>query len=214
MNLFIHYCRFGFSNCYILGSEYEEENGGRKNQDREAVIIDPGSMEEPILNFIEDNEYTLRGILITHDHRNHIHGLKTLRRIYDTAIYGINPVIRDYKTTLVRDGETVSIGRFRVEVISVPGHSSDSAVYKIDHLLFTGDALSAGLVGRTASSYGSAVQISALRGKILSLPGDYILLPGHGPPSSLEAERRFNEGILSYEVRKTRRPSFRIEDLL
>jgi glyoxylase-like metal-dependent hydrolase (beta-lactamase superfamily II) len=212
LKLFIHYCRFGFSNCYILGSEYGAERGS--GECREAIIIDPGSMEEPILDFIESNEYTLRGVLVTHDHRNHVHGLKTLRRIYDAAIYGINPVIREYRTRLVRDGETVSIGSFKVEVISVPGHSADSAVYKIDHLLFTGDALSAGLVGNTASSYGSAVQINALRGKILSLPGDYILLPGHGPPSSLEAERRFNEGILSYEIRKTRRPSFRIEDLL
>jgi glyoxylase-like metal-dependent hydrolase (beta-lactamase superfamily II) len=214
LKLFIHYCRFGFSNCYVLGSEYEEDPPRENNQSREAIIIDPGSMEEPILDFIESNEYILRGILITHDHRNHIHGLKTLRRIYNAGIYGINPVIRDYKANLVRDGEIVSIGRFWVEVISVPGHSADSAVYKIDHLLFTGDALSAGLVGRTASSYGSAVQMNALRSKILSLPGDYILFPGHGPPSSLEAERRFNEGILSYEARKTRRPSFKIEELL
>jgi glyoxylase-like metal-dependent hydrolase (beta-lactamase superfamily II) len=168
-------------------------------------------MDEVLLNFIEDNEYTLRGVLITHDHRNHVQGLRTLKRIYDTEVFAVNHSILDHKTTLIRDGETLSIGPFRVEVISVPGHSSDSAVFKIDHMLFTGDALTAGLVGSTASSYGAAVQMTALRNKILSLPGDFSILPGHGPPSSLEAERRFNAGVRMFDQRKNQRPSFRAD---
>ncbi|MDR1949445.1 MAG: MBL fold metallo-hydrolase [Spirochaetaceae bacterium] len=207
MKLFFHYCPFGFSNCYVLGAEKPADEGG-KTGDPMALLVDPGVMDKVILNFIENNNYTLGGVLITHDHRNHVHGLRTLRRIYNTEIYAINHIILDYRTTMVRDGDVFDIGPFSLEVISVPGHSSDSAVFKVERFLFTGDALSAGLVGSTASSYGAAVQTTALRSRIFSLPGDYIVLPGHGPPSSLEAERCFNAGIEQYEQHKNRRPQF------
>jgi glyoxylase-like metal-dependent hydrolase (beta-lactamase superfamily II) len=203
LKLYFHYCTFGFSNSYILGSDDGAEI-------KEALIIDPGNMDETTLRYIEDNEYNLRGVLITHDHLNHVHGLKTLMRIYKTEIYGINPVIREHRTVLVRDGDIFSTGSFRVEVISVPGHSADSAVFKIGHLLFSGDVLSAGLVGRTASAYGLANQMTALRSKILSLPGNYTVLPGHGPPTSLDAERLFNAGVNSFEDFKARRPRFSV----
>jgi glyoxylase-like metal-dependent hydrolase (beta-lactamase superfamily II) len=234
MKLFFHYCPFGFSNCYILGTEYPEgeaapppdavpppeaaprktaakKAAGREPALREAILIDPGGMDDQILGFIENNEYHLRAVLITHDHVNHVHGLKTLKRIYDAEIYAVNHVIMDHKTNLARDGDTISIGPFRVGVISIPGHSSDSAVFLIDNLLFTGDALTAGLVGRTASAYGAAVQMRALRSRILSLPGDYIVLPGHGPPSTLEAERKFNAGINNYDQRRNQRPVFKVD---
>jgi glyoxylase-like metal-dependent hydrolase (beta-lactamase superfamily II) len=168
-------------------------------------------MEEPMLTFIEKHGYILRGVFITHDHLNHVHGLRTLKRIYNADIYAVNPVIREHRTRRVRDGDTLSIGPFKIEVISVPGHSSDSAVYRIDHLLFTGDTLSAGLVGSTPSSYGAAVQMTALRSKILSLPGDYTVLPSHGPPSTLEVERRYNAGIQLYDQNRNHRPAFKVD---
>jgi glyoxylase-like metal-dependent hydrolase (beta-lactamase superfamily II) len=217
VKLFFHYCTYGFSNCYVLGSEIPEDDGGAKTAPSgerappEAIIVDPGAMDEAILTFIEDNEYKLLGVLITHDHSHHVHGLRTLKRIYDIPVYAVNPVVAEHKTNMVRDGDIFAIGPFRIEVISVPGHSSDSAVYRIEHLLFTGDALTAGLVGSTASTYGATIQITALRNKILSLPGNYAVLPGHGPPSSLEAERRFNAGIQLFEQNKNRRPAFRID---
>jgi glyoxylase-like metal-dependent hydrolase (beta-lactamase superfamily II) len=188
-----------------------EEPASRKRLPCEAIIVDPGAMDDAILTFIENNEYKLLGALITHDHSHHVHGLRTLKRIYDTPVYGINPVVAEHKTNMVRDGDVLTIGPFRIEVISVPGHSSDSAVYRIEHLLFTGDALTAGLVGRTVSTYGAAIQMAALRNKILSLPGNYMVLPGHGPPSSLEAERRFNAGIQLFEQNTNQRPAFKID---
>jgi glyoxylase-like metal-dependent hydrolase (beta-lactamase superfamily II) len=202
VKLFFHYCPHGFSNCYILGTDPSGEGP------EEAVIIDPGCMDTDLLNFIETNGYRLRGVLITHDHSHHSRGLRTLKRIYDADIYAVSPVIREHRTVLVRGGGAFSIGSFHVEAISVPGHSADSAVYRIGRLLFTGDALSAGLVGRTASSYAAMIQLSALRSRILSLPGDYTVLPGHGPPSSLEAERRFNAGLHTPKERKTHRHHF------
>ena len=204
MKLHFHYCPSGFSNCYILGTEIQNDAAYQND----AIIIDPGNMDAAILNLIEERNYVLRGVLISHDHPHHVRGLKTIMRIYNTEVFAINPVVSEHRTTLVKDGDVVNIGPFRTEVISIPGHSADSAVFKIDRLLFTGDTLTAGLIGSTASSYATATQINSLRSKILSLPGDYTVLPGHGPPSSLEAERRFNVNLNSFEQQKIRRPAF------
>jgi glyoxylase-like metal-dependent hydrolase (beta-lactamase superfamily II) len=167
-------------------------------------------MDEQVLSFIEKNDYPLLGVLVTHDHIKHVRGLRTLKRIYDTEIFAVNPQIREHRTTMVRDGETFNIGPFQIEVITTPGHSSDCAVFRIERLLFTGDTLSAGLVGTTVSTYGAAVQMTALRSKILSLPGDFTVLPAHGPPSTLEVERRYNAGIQFYDEIRNRRPKFKL----
>ena len=214
MKLHFHYCPQGFSNCYLLGTDFpadEASSPAEPSSSRDAIIIDPGMMDSNLLSLIEENQFSLRGVLITHDHPHHVRGLTTIFRIYNTEIFAMNPIIGEHHTTLVRDGDVINIGPFRTEVFSIPGHSADSLAFKIDRLLFTGDALSAGLTGSTSSSYAAANQISALRRKILSLPGDYTILPGHGPPSTLEAERHFNLDINSFEQQRTRRPSFRFE---
>jgi glyoxylase-like metal-dependent hydrolase (beta-lactamase superfamily II) len=200
MKLFFHYCSFGFSNCYVLGRE----------DGPESILVDPGNMDKQILEFIEGNNFYPKAILITHDHPGHVHGIRTLKRIYQSEVFAINRVVRDHKTTPVKDGDTIHIGPFAVGVISIPGHSADSAVYQIERLLFTGDALTAGMVGTTVSAYGAATQLNKLRSRLFSLPGDYTILPGHGPPSTLEAERRFNVGISRFGATQTRRPAFRI----
>ena len=132
-------------------------------------------------------------------------------KIYDTEIFALNTSIMEYPCTMLRDGDVIDIGPFTVEVISIPGHSSDSAVYKIERFLFTGDALSAGLMGNTASSYAAVTEAGALLSKILALPGDYAIFPGHGPPSSLEAERHFNLDLNAFGKRENRRRTFRID---
>jgi len=206
MKLFFQYCSYSFSNCYILGSE----NVG-KNQRNAAIIVDPGSIENVTLEAIENNNFDLKAVLITHDHLAHVRGLRTLKRIYNAEVLAVNQSIMDHKTVMVKDGDRVIIGGFSIEVISIPGHSSDSVVYKIGNLLFTGDVLTAGLVGSTASAYGAATQMNKLRSRLISLPGDYVVLPGHGPPSTLEAERRFNTDIFNYDHNRSRKPAFKIE---
>ena len=206
MKLFFHYCSYGFSNCYILG----EENADVSRQNS-AFIVDPGSMENITLETIENNNFDLKAVLVTHDHLNHVQGLRTLKRIYNAEIFAVNQSIMDHRTNMVKDGDKFNIAGFKVEVISIPGHSSDSVVYKIDNFIFTGDVLTAGLVGSTASAYGAATQMNKLRSRLLSLPGDYVVLPGHGPPSTLEAERRFNTDIFYYDQRRSKRRVFRMD---
>jgi len=198
MKLFIHYCPQGFSNSYILGSERSSD----------AVIIDPGAMDEKILSFIEKHDYNLRGILITHDHDSHVRGLKTLKRIYDAEVFAGDPTVCEQRASIIHDGDILEIGSFKVKVYSVPGHSSDSVAYGVDKLLFTGDALSAGLIGSTVSAYGRSILADALNQKILTLPGETIVLPGHGPPSSIEVERRFNVGLEAAKQAGAQRAAF------
>jgi len=206
MKLFYQYCSFGFSNCYVIGTDRI-----KPGQQNAAVIIDPGSIENVILDTIENNNMDVKAVLITHDHLSHVRGLRTLMRIYNIEVFAVNQSILDHKTTVVKDGDRLFIGGFTVEVISIPGHSSDSVVYRVGDMLFTGDVLTAGLVGSTASAYGSATQMNNLRSRLLSLPGDYLVLPGHGPPSTLEAERRFNTDIFNYDQNRSKRPVFRVE---
>lgn len=206
MKLFFQYCSYGFSNCYILGSEAKD-----KDQLNSAIIIDPGSVENITLETIENNNFILKAVLVTHDHLSHVRGLRTLKRIYNAEILAVNQSIMDHKTIMVKDGDIISIDGFQIEVISIPGHSSDSVVYRIGNLLFTGDVLTAGLVGSTASAYGATTQMNKMRSRLLSLPGNYVVLPGHGPPSTLEAERRFNAGIFHYDRNRGKRPAFRVE---
>jgi glyoxylase-like metal-dependent hydrolase (beta-lactamase superfamily II) len=206
MKIYMQYCSYGFSNCYVLGTDIEDENSPR-----DAIMVDPGSMEIALLDFIERHDYKLRGIFVTHDHLNHVHGLRTLKRIYDVKIFAVNPMIQNLKTRVVRDGENIKLGAIIVTVITVPGHSSDSVIFRINNTLFTGDTITAGLLGTTISSYGKTKQMDGLRSKILSLPGNCIILPGHGPPSTLNAERQYNAGIQHYEENKNKRPHFQVK---
>ena len=206
MKLFYQYCSYGFSNCYVIGTDKI-----KPGQPNAAVIVDPGSIENVILDTIENNNMDVKAVLITHDHLSHVRGLRTLMRIYNVEVFAVNQSIMDHKTTVVKDGDRLFIGGFTVEVISIPGHSSDSVVYRVGDMLFTGDVLTAGLVGSTASAYGAATQMNNLRSRLLSLPGDYLVLPGHGPPSTLEAERRFNSDIFNYDQNRTKRPVFHVD---
>lgn len=200
MKLYIHYCSYGFSNCYVLGAD----------DGAEAIIIDPGSMDGQLLESIEKNNFLLSAVLLTHDHKGHVNGLRTLGRIYQMKVIAINRVVQDIRTSRVKDGDIFSIGPFDIEVISVPGHSADSVVYRIGSMLFTGDALTSGLVGATDSAYGKKTLVNALRSRLFSLPGDYTVFPGHGPPSTLEAERRYNVGINRFNDTQNRKPGFRL----
>jgi glyoxylase-like metal-dependent hydrolase (beta-lactamase superfamily II) len=176
----------------------------------EALLVDAGVMDDTILRFVEENGYTLLGILLTHDHIKHTRGLRTIRHIYDAPIYAAASSVFGYETNIVKDGDAFDIGGFHVDVISVPGHSPDSVVYRIERCLFTGDALTAGMMGKTGSSYSAVRQFMALRNKIFTLYGNYLVLPGHGPPSTLDVERESNIELARYLNRERESNSRRL----
>jgi hydroxyacylglutathione hydrolase len=199
MKIYHHYSLYGFSNVYLVGND----------DTKEALVIDPAEMNAALLNHIEKNDYELRAVFITHNHAHHVRGLKTLLKIYDVQVYSANASVAGFPCRALRDAESVSAAGLTVDVFSVPGHSPDSLIFRIGGTLFTGDALHAGLIGKTLSSYNAVTLADRLKAKILEQPDEYIILPGHGPPSTVGTERNFNVGLdPEYAKRVTSRYDF------
>lgn len=182
MKLFIHYSFEGFSNTYLFGPE----DGG------DAVLVDPGVMDVELLNLIENNTYYIRTILITHAHTSHVGGIRTLKKIYNAELYGRTTEVSGFSCNKIKDGEEFSAADFKVVPIELPGHSHDSIVFSMKDLLFTGDALEAGRVSSTPNAYARSILLSAVQEKISIYPDSTIVLPGHGPPSVMGAEKKYN----------------------
>ena len=147
MKIYFHLNSAGFSNCYVVANE-------NTNQ---AIIIDPGQLTESIINQIEENKLELVAVLITHNHRSHVHGLKTLMKIYSPKIYGADWEILGRQTSIVSGDGKIRIAGLPVTYMALPGHTADSIVYKIGNAIFTGDSLSAGRLGSTNSNYSSHI---------------------------------------------------------
>lgn len=187
MELLCHYSLPVFSNTYILG----KKEGG------DAVIIDPGAVDVSLINMIENKGFYIKSILITHSHENHIRGVKTLLKIYDAQIYANSPFVYSIQTQRLFENRIHTISGFPVEVFEIQGHSSDSLVYRIENLLFTGDVFFSGRIGSTPNSYAKNLLINSIIKKICLLPDQTLIFPGHGPPTTLEAEKKFNPYFIS-----------------
>ncbi len=182
MKLLSHFPAIGVSNTYIIGPV----NGGQ------AILVDPGRFDVTLLELIENNDFYITTVLITHDHDNHTKGLKTLMKVYDAEIIAGNKRIYDFESKPVIGGMRINASGFTVEVIDVEGHSTDSRVFKIGAYLFTGDVLSAGRVGSSLTSDTRKLLLQSTHSKIISLREDLLILPGHGPPTTISAEKRWN----------------------
>ena len=182
MKVFFNFSVDGFSNTYLVGPD----NGG------DAIIIDPGTMNVRLLNLIETNNYTIHSALLTHTHKSHASGLKTLSKIYDFEIYAGAESALDFSCRKLTGGENLDISGMKATIISIQGHSADSLIFLIGNYMFTGDSFSAGTVGSTPNGYGRELLIGEIQKKIFSLGGNYLIFPGHGAPSTLEAERLTN----------------------
>lgn len=177
MKVYFHLNVGGFSNCYIVVNEVTSE----------AIIIDPGKITEKMISQIENNHLKLVAVLITHNHGSHVDGLKTIRKIYNPKILAADWEVAGNDTTVISGDGKITIAKMTVRYMTVPGHTSDSVVYGIENILFTGDVISAGELGSTNSSYSEFILKSNIEKKIFSQLEDTILMPGHGPPSTLQA---------------------------
>lgn len=185
MKVYFHLNIEGFSNCYVIVNEHTMQ----------AIIIDPGIITHQIIENIERSGYDLVGVLITHNHGSHVHGLKVLRKIYEPQIYAADWEVAGEDTYILRDEGIIEIAGLEVGYMSVPGHTPDSMVYKIDNVLFTGDVISAGRIGSSNNKFSEKALIKNIQQKILSQTEETILMPGHGPPTTVGAERLFNIDI-------------------
>ncbi len=182
MKVFTIYHTNGYINTYLIGPE----DGG------EAILIDPGQVDLHLLNLIEYNNYYLKSIFVTHSHEHHIKGIDTLLKIYESDVYSKLPLIKKVETVKVNDGDKINISGYDVEIIDINGHSDDSVVYKIRNILFTGDVLSAGMIGSTVNSESRKILQKEIIKKIFTLKSDFLILPGHGAPTTLNVEKKIN----------------------
>ena len=182
MRFFSLFSGTGMSNSYLLGPD----GGG------DAILVDPGAFDEPLLEAIEGNRLFVRWILVTHAHNAHVNGIRSILKVYDASIFANQPSILDFPARHVEDRNKLSLGEFRVGVIETPGHSMDSVSYLVGHMLFTGDLLSAGSIGSTKNGYARGLLLATVRRKLLPLGDEVLIFPGHGPPSKIGIEKLYN----------------------
>ena len=132
----------------------------------EAIIIDPGKITDEIISRIEDNHLKLSAVLITHNHGSHAGGLHTLRKIYSPKIFAADWEVAGEDTTVISGDGNLRIAKMIVR-------------YK------------GGEIGSTNSSYSEYILKSNIEKKIFSQQDNVILMPGHGPPTTLGAVKAF-----------------------
>jgi glyoxylase-like metal-dependent hydrolase (beta-lactamase superfamily II) len=191
------------SNSYLL---YDPEWG-------EGIIIDAGDDVEEIIRAVEMSDVEVRGIYLTHGHFDHVLAVRDLKEelgcgfyIHENDAMILSRVPLDAKYFLevdvdqppepdgwVFDGQILRVGGHEVKVIHTPGHTPGSVCYLAGEVIFTGDTLFAGSIGRTDLPGGSLQDLlNSISVKILSLPDHYAVYPGHGPSSTIGVERRLN----------------------
>jgi glyoxylase-like metal-dependent hydrolase (beta-lactamase superfamily II) len=188
------------ANCYVVTDELTKT----------AVVIDPGDNPEEIEAALRDAEVELSYILLTHGHPDHSFAAGELQQHYGVPVlmheadvpqleghqdlvvmfYDINRYIKPRLGEFLREGDIVSLGSVELKVIHTPGHTPGGLCFAQGGHVFTGDTLFAGDMGRTDLPGGSYDDLMrSIREKLLVLPEKTIIYPGHGPISSIGAER-------------------------
>ena len=188
------------TNCYIF-----READGKK-----CGVVDPGDQGEQLAGWLKDQGLEPEAVLLTHGHFDHILGVPGLRAEWPdlpvychpadlgqgdtTRIFGQDfPTVRSFgNITPCKEGDVVSAAGFDVEVLETPGHTPGSVTLRAGDVLFTGDTLFAGSMGRTDLPGGDEGQIMRSLRRLGELEGDYQVLPGHEGQSTLERERQNN----------------------
>ncbi len=193
-------------NCYIIGCEAHGK----------AAVIDPGDSPKTILNFINSKGFKIACIINTHAHADHVgangkikeaSGAPLLIHKGDSdfltsesskemaAFYGVSPSPKADR--LLSEGDTIEIcPDISFKVIHTPGHSPGGICLLYNNILFTGDTLFSGSVGRSDLPGGShSSLISSIKNKLMILDNSVKIYPGHGPSSTIGEEKKYNPFI-------------------
>lgn len=191
-------------NCSIIGDE----------TNREAMVIDPGDDIEDVLAIVRKHDLQVKQIVVTHAHIDHVGGAMKLRAATGAPIllnqndYALLKMLDVQASWIgvpapgkveidrsVTTGETVNAGAHTASILHTPGHTEGSIClfFSAEKRLIAGDTLFAGSIGRTDLPGGSMQKIMrSLHETVLALPDDTVVIPGHGPLTTIGNERENN----------------------
>lgn len=182
------------ANCYMLENPTE------------VILIDPGAMEPSLEKALQGKN--LRHILITHGHLDHVGGVQALSQQFPQAKIWIHPgdcasensqifpIANRHQEDFLEEGGKIPTEEGDILVHHTPGHSKGSVCFQYQDMLFTGDTLFRGSMGRTDFAGGNYQEIMASLKKLAQLEGDFKVFPGHEASSTLDSERKNNPYIL------------------
>ncbi len=191
-------------NCSIFGDE----------QTREAIVVDPGDEIDRITGVLEKHQLRVKAIVITHAHIDHVAGAHRLRALTNAPVYmndrdkqllnllavqakwvGMEAPPRPEIDCSSSDGTLLTLGEAAFHVLDTPGHTPGSQCLWIpsENKLVAGDTLFRNSIGRTDLPGGNSRQIlSSIKTQLLDLPEDAVVIPGHGPKTTIGEEKTHN----------------------
>ena len=166
---------------------------------KEAVFIDTGFNAPAMLTVLKDRKLALKAVCLTHGHTDHAGGLDRILRDWEVPVFlgeGDFPLLPwkpdSGRVVIPTDGREISVGRLTVTCLATPGHTPGGYCYRMSEgkqkICFVGDTLFAGSIGRSNPFSLYAEHLRSVRERVLSLPGETVLLPGHGPATTVSEE--------------------------
>ncbi len=184
-------------------------NGYIVHDSGEALLVDTAYNAPAMIAWLESHRLRLTGICLTHGHADHAEGIQQLLARWQVPVYlGVDDVsLLHWKPSEDRliaphDGRAISVGHLSVQCLATPGHTHGGICYRVDAesqpVCFVGDTLFAGSIGRSNPGMLYQTHLGSVRTKVLGLPPEYRLLPGHGPATTVREELDHNPFSLGH----------------